>query len=217
MSDDIISRSALKEDFESRLALCNEWIEKAKDKETKIRADATKHFICEVIMTIDNAQTVESDKDLYEKNETYKNAYRIMSDAFENEVRKNKRPQQRMIKDDFLIVAGPRRSGKTTELINHVRRINNENGGNVAVIICSNHAEAHFISEQADKMGYKDMPFPIPINALIGYARSGHMKGSFYKVGFVDEIDRVLQSLIAPLELRGFTYTLPNKEGEADG
>lgn len=36
--------------------------------------------------------TVESDKELYEKIETYKNAYRIMSDAFENEVRKNKRP-----------------------------------------------------------------------------------------------------------------------------
>ena len=45
------------------------------------------------VATIDNAQTVESDKDLYEKIETYKNAYRIMSDAFENEVRKNKRPQ----------------------------------------------------------------------------------------------------------------------------
>lgn len=58
MNDDLISRSALIENFESRLALCNEWIEKAKDKETKIRADATKHFICEVIMTIDNAQPV---------------------------------------------------------------------------------------------------------------------------------------------------------------
>ena len=50
---------ALKEDFKSRLALCNEWIEKAKDKETKIRASAVKAFIAEVIMTIDNAPTVE--------------------------------------------------------------------------------------------------------------------------------------------------------------
>lgn len=39
---------------------------------------------------IDNASTVESDKELYEKIETYKNSYRIMSDAFENEVRKNR-------------------------------------------------------------------------------------------------------------------------------
>lgn len=50
---------ALKEDFKSRLADCNEWIEKAKDKETKIRASAVKAFIAEVIMTIDNAPTVE--------------------------------------------------------------------------------------------------------------------------------------------------------------
>lgn len=49
---------ALKEDFKSRLADCNEWIEKAKDKETKIRASAIKAFIGEVIMTIDNDPTV---------------------------------------------------------------------------------------------------------------------------------------------------------------
>lgn len=49
---------ALKDDFKSRLADCNEWIEKAKDYETKIRASAVKAFIAEVIMTIDNAPTV---------------------------------------------------------------------------------------------------------------------------------------------------------------
>ena len=57
--DDLISREALKKDFKSRLADCNDWIEKAKDKETKIRASAVKAFIVEVIMTIDNASTVE--------------------------------------------------------------------------------------------------------------------------------------------------------------
>lgn len=60
-SGDCISREDLKEDFKSRLALCNEWIEKAKDKETKIRASAVKSYIAEVIMTIDNAPTVEPD------------------------------------------------------------------------------------------------------------------------------------------------------------
>ena len=55
----IIDADELKEDFKSRLALCNEWIEKAKDKETKIRASAVKAYISEVIMTIDNAPTVE--------------------------------------------------------------------------------------------------------------------------------------------------------------
>lgn len=55
----LIDADALKENFESRLALCYKWVEKAKDEETKIRADATKHFICEVIMSIDNAPKVE--------------------------------------------------------------------------------------------------------------------------------------------------------------
>lgn len=58
MNNDLISREALKEDFKSRLAACNEWIEKAKDEETKIRASAVKAFIAEVVMTINNAPTV---------------------------------------------------------------------------------------------------------------------------------------------------------------
>jgi len=58
MNDDLISREALKEEFKSRLVACNEWIEKAKDKETRIRASAVKAYLAEVIMTIDNAPTV---------------------------------------------------------------------------------------------------------------------------------------------------------------
>ena len=66
-----IDANALKEDFKERLSNCNDWIERAKDKETKIRASAVKSFIAEVIMTIDNAPTVETDievvaKDAYE-------------------------------------------------------------------------------------------------------------------------------------------------------
>ena len=55
----LIDADALKEDFKTRLADCNDWIENAKDKETKIRASAVKTFICEVIMTIDNAPTIK--------------------------------------------------------------------------------------------------------------------------------------------------------------
>lgn len=58
MNGDLISREALKKDFEERNKACDNWIANAKDEETKIRADATKHFICEVIMTINNAPTV---------------------------------------------------------------------------------------------------------------------------------------------------------------
>lgn len=56
---DLISRDALKEDFQSRFIDCNEWIERAKDKETKIRASAVKAFIGEVLLTINNAPTVK--------------------------------------------------------------------------------------------------------------------------------------------------------------
>jgi formate dehydrogenase maturation protein FdhE len=55
----LIDADALIEDFKSRLVDCNDWIENAKDKETKIRASAVKTFIAEVILTINNAPTVE--------------------------------------------------------------------------------------------------------------------------------------------------------------
>lgn len=71
MNDDIISRSALKKDLE---------VTQYNDIDDLIRTERL----------IDDAPTVESDKEVYEKIETYKNAYRIMSDAFENEVRKNR-------------------------------------------------------------------------------------------------------------------------------
>lgn len=69
MNNDLISREALKEDFKSRLAYCNEWIEKAKDKETKIRASSIKAFIGEVLMTINNAPTVDVDIELAQERE----------------------------------------------------------------------------------------------------------------------------------------------------
>ena len=60
--NDLISREALKKDFEERNKACDKWIANAKDEETKIRADATKNFICEVIMTINNTPSVEPEK-----------------------------------------------------------------------------------------------------------------------------------------------------------
>lgn len=70
---DLISREALKE---------------------AINANECRHsHYFEIFKIIDNAPTIESDSELKEKIESYKNAYRIMSDAFENEVVKNQRPQ----------------------------------------------------------------------------------------------------------------------------
>lgn len=58
----LIDADALKEDFKERLRNAKNWKENALnngDDEIAIRAEAIIDFICEVIMTIDNALTVE--------------------------------------------------------------------------------------------------------------------------------------------------------------
>ena len=67
--DDIrpIDANALRADFVDRYHKAEEWIAKAKDEEIKIRAEATRDFIGEVIMTINNALTLESYKRGYQK------------------------------------------------------------------------------------------------------------------------------------------------------
>ena len=54
----LIDANALRKDFVDRYHKAEDWIAKAKDEEIKIRAEATRDFIGEVIMTIDNAPTV---------------------------------------------------------------------------------------------------------------------------------------------------------------
>ena len=68
---DLISRSKLRKDFVDRYHKAEDWIIKAEDIFIKTRAEATRDFIGEVIMTIDNAPTVETDievatKDAYD-------------------------------------------------------------------------------------------------------------------------------------------------------
>lgn len=61
----LIDATALKEDFKTRLENAKRWEENAinrKDYEIAIRAKATSDFICEVIMTIDNAPTINPEK-----------------------------------------------------------------------------------------------------------------------------------------------------------
>ena len=60
----LIDADALKEDFKARLEKAKNWKENAlnnSDDELVIRATATIDFICEVIMTINNAPTVTPD------------------------------------------------------------------------------------------------------------------------------------------------------------
>ena len=97
MNNDLISREALKEDFKSRLAFCNEWIEKAKDKETKIRASAVKAFIGEVIMTIDNAPAFEILPENVIEAHTKIGYERGFNDGYAKCVEDNGRPQGKWI------------------------------------------------------------------------------------------------------------------------
>lgn len=59
MNNDLISRSELTKELRERLVACNEWEEKAKDKETRIRANAVKTFICEMFLLLKEFPTVE--------------------------------------------------------------------------------------------------------------------------------------------------------------
>ena len=86
----LIDANALKEDMKSRLSACNDWIEKAKDKETKIRASAVKAYISEVIMTIDNAPTVaERPKGEFTRKELESWLYQIAFNNTDNELSKD--------------------------------------------------------------------------------------------------------------------------------
>lgn len=61
---------ALKEDFKARLEKAKNWKENAinrGDDEIVIRATATIDFICEVIMTIDNAPTISPFKAIHDE------------------------------------------------------------------------------------------------------------------------------------------------------
>lgn len=48
----LISREVLTKELWKRLVACIDWEEKAKDKETRIRANAVKAFICEVFLML---------------------------------------------------------------------------------------------------------------------------------------------------------------------
>lgn len=83
MNDDLISREALKKKIEEVQYTQEFCIEHQIDYSVSMQM---------LGMVIDNAPTVEPvlSNELNEKIETYKNAYRIMSDAYENEVGKNR-------------------------------------------------------------------------------------------------------------------------------
>lgn len=63
-------------------------------------------------------------------------------------------------------IIGGRRSGKTVQMIKEVQRLNQEHGINDTVILVKSREDARRISDLADKLGYKDMPFPLTFDDI---------------------------------------------------
>lgn len=103
---DLISREALRNDFKYRLEKAKNWKENALnkgDEELVIRADATIDFICEVIMTIDNAPTVEAiPTELHEKilDKAVTDLFKVQEEL--NRMRNEKRQGEWVRKEDVI-------------------------------------------------------------------------------------------------------------------
>ena len=100
----LIDADALKEDFKKRLSNAHKWLEKAKDEEIKIRANAVISYICEVIMTIDYAPTVEPSLNLENITEEEIEKFKILWQRANSKgllAIKEERPQGEWIKWNF--------------------------------------------------------------------------------------------------------------------
>ena len=107
-----------------------------------------------------------------------------------------------IIKEPWItIISGSRGTGRTTELIKLCQKMNRDHGINDTIIVVADLKRVQCVSELANKLGYTDMPQPIPII----HATSQHMAGSFYKYALIDDVEYVLPNILGNgLQLRGF-------------
>lgn len=107
-----------------------------------------------------------------------------------------------VIKEPWItVISGGRQTGRTTELIKLCQKMNRDHGINDTVIVVTDSKRARCVYDMANKLGYKDMPDPIPIH----YATANHMVGSFYKYALIDDVEAVLQTVLGNgLQLRGY-------------
>jgi len=95
----------------------------------------------------------------------------------------------------MIQIIGSRKSGRTTELIKLCKKMNEEHGINDTFIVVSNMNRARCVYEEAVKMGYLEMPYPVPASYV------NHKTKTFYKYALVDDAEAVLQTLLG-----GFVY-----------
>jgi ABC-type hemin transport system ATPase subunit len=99
------------------------------------------------------------------------------------------------------IIIGGRGSGKTHKLIELCKKMNEDAGINDTVIVALNHDDACNIMDMARNMGYKGMPFPLTLNEVRAYGPT------IYRRLLIDNIDVLMQQVVAPFQLIGFTLT----------
>ena len=98
-------------------------------------------------------------------------------------------------------IIGKRQTGKTTKLIQLCKKLNEEHGINDTVIVAKNRQDARLISQTADAMGYKGMPFPVVWDDII------RCRPTFYKKLLIDDVDMLIQQLVYPWEVVGYTLS----------
>lgn len=107
-----------------------------------------------------------------------------------------------MIKD-----IGPRQNGKTSRLI----QLSHETG---LYIMAPTRAQAHFIFQQAEKMG---LGIHNPV-AVFDYMHTRFAGSYIRRQGIlIDNADAVLQALMPEIEIKGITMTYPDPWEEEGG
>ena len=106
------------------------------------------------------------------------------------------------------IIVGDKGSGKTHKLIALCKKMNEEAGINNTVIVAKDRKDARRISDMADKMGYRSLPFPVILDDV------RQIRPTYYKRLLIDDIDYIMQQVLGSWELAGFTLTYPEDKND---
>ena len=108
----------------------------------------------------------------------------------------------------MITVVSGRRTGKTIELIRYCKKLNDEQGHNSVILVTKDSTEAENLYALAQEIGCGDIPYPIPVYELL------RTRPTYYRSVIVDNLDRVMQEIISPWELLGYSTTVDEKESE---
>lgn len=107
----------------------------------------------------------------------------------------------------ITLVSG-RHTGKTAELIRYCKKLNDEQGYNSIIIVTKDNKAAEDLYAFAQKLGCGDIPYPIPVSELL------RTRPTCYRSVVVDNLDMVMQEIISPWALLGYSTTIYDKENE---